>query len=85
MPAPTTEPQRSAYRAGAAEEARLRAAPRERQSKQTRELLDYIDGTVKYYDPMTPGELLAHATFVFESALTKADRRAIRRALRGKR
>lgn len=82
---PTSEPERTWFRAGAAAEAQLRKAPREQLPKYTRDLLTYLDAVVKHEDPMDPGELLARAVHVFESTMSRAEKRQIRRALRGRR
>ena len=49
-------------------------------------MLNYLDALVKH-DPdatKTTGQLLRNVIYVFESTLTKDDKKAIRRALRGK-
>ncbi len=80
-------PERDWWRLGAAAEAQLRDAPREALPSDVRQVLDYVDALVKHQTEWiaTPGALLAHQVYVFRSTLTKADRRALRRALRGKR
>lgn len=80
-------PERDWWRRGAAAEAELRDAPRNALPGAVREVLDYADAIAKHCPGWitTPGALLAHEVYIFQSTLTKADRRAIRRALRGKR
>lgn len=72
--------------AGAAAEAEARTAPYKALPKNVREMTDYIDAVVEHQPRYvaTPGELVRHLTWVFRSTFTKAEKRAIRRALRGK-
>ncbi|UUW88381.1 hypothetical protein [Pimelobacter simplex] len=80
-------PERTWWRRGAAAEAQLREAPRKALPGDVREVLNYADALAKHQPEQisTPGALLVRQVYVFRSTLTRADRRAIRRALRGKR
>lgn len=80
-------PERKWWIAGARAEAALRDEPYKALPKSVHEVTDYIDAIVKHGQAYTetPGVLLTNLTYVFRSTLTKPEKRAIRRALRGKR
>jgi hypothetical protein len=84
---PFDDPRRVAFREGCRAEAVLRDAPRKAADPDVKQLLDYADALVKHEadTAASTGLLLAAVTRVFSSTLTREDRRAIRRALRGKR
>ena len=61
-------------------------ADQDANQRKVREMLNYLDALVKH-DPdatKTTGQLSRNVIYVFESTLTKDDKKAIRRALRGK-
>ena len=80
-------PERRWWQQGAKAEAQLRNSARDGLSGKSREVLEYLDALAKH-DPeaiATPGALVTRVAYVWHSTLTRAEKRAIRRTLRGKR
>lgn len=76
---------RDAFLRGATAEARRSSNRNMRFGQDVQEFMGYLDAVLDNWDPMSLGELLAHATFVFESKCTPEELEKIRWASRGKR